>query len=90
MERVTNRKARFRTVVALIFDGKEYIFDGIIEGSITNKPRGSGGFGYDPLFLPKNQKLTFAEMSISEKNRISHRSEAISKLTRFLNANTLQ
>ncbi|MCD4768965.1 MAG: RdgB/HAM1 family non-canonical purine NTP pyrophosphatase [Bacteroidales bacterium] len=90
MEGVTNREARFRTVIALILDGKEYIFDGIIEGSISYKPRGSGGFGYDPLFVPENQKLTFAEMSISEKNKISHRSRAITKLTRFLNTNTRQ
>lgn len=90
MEGVTNRKARFKTVVALILDGKEYIFDGIIEGFITKNPRGSGGFGYDPLFVPKNHILTFAEMSISEKNKISHRSRAVNKLILFLNANTLQ
>lgn len=90
MEGVTNRKARFKTVVALILDGKEYFFDGIIEGSITEKPRGKWGFGYDPLFVPENHKLTFAEMSISEKNKISHRSRAITKLSLFLNANTLQ
>lgn len=90
MKGVTSRKARFKTVVALILDGKEYIFDGIIEGFITKNPRGSGGFGYDPLFVPKNHILTFAEMSISEKNKISHRSRAVSKLILFLNANTLQ
>ena len=90
MKGIANREARFRTVVALIFGGKEYIFDGIIEGSITNKPRGSGGFGYDPLFVPENQKLTFAEMSIEEKNRVSHRSRAITKLSRFLNETALQ
>jgi XTP/dITP diphosphohydrolase len=79
-----DRRARFRTVIALILDGKEYTFEGTVEGTITMNRRGSEGFGYDPVFLPDGCSLTFAEMSLGEKNRISHRARAFEKLRRFL------
>ena len=79
-----NRKARFRTVIALIIDEKEFLFEGIIEGQITKKRSGSGGFGYDPVFLPAGESKTFAEMPLDDKNRISHRALAFRKLVDFL------
>ncbi len=85
LEKQDNRKARFRTVIALILDGKSYYFEGIIEGNITEKPCGGKGFGYDPIFLPKGYDQSFAEMNLEEKNRISHRAIAVSKLADFLN-----
>lgn len=81
----TNRKARFRTVIALILDGKEYEFEGICEGEITEDKRGDEGFGYDPIFQPKGYEQTFAQMDINEKNKISHRGIAVKKLINFLN-----
>jgi XTP/dITP diphosphohydrolase len=81
----TNRKARFRTVIALILDNKEYLFEGIVNGSITSEIRGKEGFGYDPVFIPDGKSQTFAEMELSEKNSISHRARAFEKLTSFLN-----
>lgn len=82
----TNRKARFRTVIALIFEGKEYLFEGIVTGTITGEKRGSMGFGYDPVFLPEGKSRTFAEMDLEEKNQISHRARAFEKLRLFLSA----
>lgn len=79
-----NRKARFRTVIALIVDGKEYLFEGRVEGTIATEPHGEGGFGYDPLFVPEGSQLTFAEMSSDAKNKISHRGRAVAKLVAFL------
>ena len=79
-----NRKARFRTVIALIVDGKEYLFEGRVEGTIATEPHGEGGFGYDPLFVPEGSQLTFAEMSSEAKNKISHRGRAVAKLGAFL------
>jgi XTP/dITP diphosphohydrolase len=79
-----DRNARFRTVIALIFQGTEYLFEGIAEGEIISERRGSGGFGYDPVFLPKGYDRTFAEMNLETKNKISHRSIAFSKLMDFL------
>lgn len=80
----SNRKARFRTVIALIIDGKEYTFDGIAEGEIINSKRGSEGFGYDPVFVPAGHTRTFAEMTLDEKNELSHRAKAFSKMKNFL------
>lgn len=80
-----NRNARFRTVIALIFEGKEYLFEGIVNGRILNEKRGKGGFGYDPVFVPEGKTRTFAEMSLDEKNLISHRARAFEKLKEFLN-----
>jgi XTP/dITP diphosphohydrolase len=79
-----NRKARFRTVIALISQGKEYLFEGIVNGTITEEKRGSEGFGYDPVFIPEGREETFAQMSLSDKNRISHRALAFEKLKAFL------
>ena len=79
-----NRKARFRTVIALIVDGKEYLFEERVEGTIATEPHGEGGFGYDPLFVPEGSQLTFAEMSSEAKNKISHRGRAVAKLVAFL------
>ena len=79
-----NRKARFRTVIALILDGKEYLFEGIVNGTITEEPRGTAGFGYDPLFVPDGYSTTFAEMDSEAKNAISHRGRAVEKLAAFL------
>lgn len=80
-----SRTARFRTVIALIIDGKEYEFDGICNGAITQKKQGNKGFGYDPIFQPNGFEQTFAEMSVEEKNKISHRGIAVKKLIDFLN-----
>jgi XTP/dITP diphosphohydrolase len=81
----TNRKARFRTVIALIFEHKEYLFEGIVTGTILTERRGTKGFGYDPVFMPDGKNLTFAEMDLEEKNSISHRARAFEKLREFLN-----
>jgi XTP/dITP diphosphohydrolase len=79
-----NRKARFRTVIALILEKKEYLFEGIVNGTIIKEKRGIEGFGYDPIFLPDGKTCTFAEMELSEKNTISHRALAFEKLKKFL------
>ncbi|RZS95591.1 non-canonical purine NTP diphosphatase [Cecembia calidifontis] len=84
MEGKTNRKARFRTVIALIQGGKEYAFEGIAEGEIIQEKTGTGGFGYDPVFRPLGFDRTFAELSMEEKNRISHRGKAVQALVKFL------
>ncbi|MBK1438967.1 non-canonical purine NTP diphosphatase [Parapedobacter sp. ISTM3] len=81
-----NRKARFRTVISLLLDGKTYFFEGVVEGEIGYKRQGSGGFGYDPLFTPDGYDKTFAEMAAAEKNAISHRAIAVAKLAEFLKA----
>lgn len=85
----TNRKAQFRTVIALIINGKEFLFEGIVKGIIINEKRGVSGFGYDPIFVPDGYNNTFAEMPISEKNKISHRANAIHKLADFLKKDNL-
>lgn len=79
-----NRRARFRCVIALIIDEKEFLFEGICEGSILKERRGSEGFGYDPVFLPSGSNFSFAEMPLQEKNLISHRARAFEKLRKFL------
>jgi len=84
LEGKENRKAKFRTIVALILRGEEYSFEGIIDGSITLTKSGSDGFGYDPVFQPNGFHNTFSEMSMAEKNAISHRGKAVSKLIEFL------
>ncbi len=84
MDGVENRKARFRCVVCLILDGKEYLFEGRSPGEITRERRGSDGFGYDPVFQPDGYIRTFAEMPPQLKNGISHRGIAVSKMFRFL------
>ncbi len=79
-----NRKARFRTVIALLQDGEEHLFEGIVEGEITTQHSGAAGFGYDPIFCPEGQSRTFAEMTTEEKNAISHRGRAVAKLVEYL------
>ncbi len=81
---ITDRRARFRTVISLILDGKEYQFEGTVEGTILEELRGQEGFGYDPVFLPDGYGQSFAEMAAEEKNRISHRGRATQKLIDFL------
>lgn len=78
-----NRKARFKTVIALIKNNQTFCFEGQIEGRIIDKARGNAGFGYDPVFVPNGYVQTFAEMGADEKNRISHRAKAVKKLTDF-------
>ena len=84
LEGITDRTARFRTVVALILDGVEYTFEGRVEGTIATAESGSEGFGYDPLFVPSGEIITFAQMSAEAKNAISHRGRAVAKLVNFL------
>ena len=84
LEGKTNRQAQFRTVVALLLDGEEYTFEGIVRGTILTERRGTAGFGYDPVFVPEGYAETFAEMGSEEKNRISHRARAVQKLADFL------
>jgi XTP/dITP diphosphohydrolase len=80
LERVNNRKARFKTVISLIISGKEVRFEGTVEGVILEEKQGNDGFGYDPVFQPDGFSMSFAEMSPEEKNRISHRGRATQKL----------
>ena len=84
----SNRKAKFKTVIALILNDKEYFFEGFVKGGILKEKRGTGGFGYDPIFNPNGYDETFAQMSIGLKNKISHRGIAVKKLVAFLNQET--
>jgi XTP/dITP diphosphohydrolase len=84
LEKKENRKARFRTVIALILENKEYLFEGIADGTIINEKRGNEGFGYDPIFIPEGNAKTFAEIGLNEKNRVSHRAKAFERLKEFL------
>jgi len=84
LEGITDRRARFRTVIALYENGKINYFDGILEGEISDKPLGSSGFGYDAIFKPNGYNLTLGEMEDSQKNKISHRKLALSKLVKYL------
>ncbi|MGI5822002.1 MAG: non-canonical purine NTP diphosphatase [Bacteroidales bacterium] len=86
MEGISNRKAQFKTVIALILDNKEYLFEGSVSGTILEKKSGTQGFGYDPIFLPDGYNESFAEMSAELKNKISHRAVATQKLTHFLHS----
>ena len=81
---IENRNARFRTVIVLILDCQVHYFEGIVEGKITHSRKGIKGFGYDPIFLPHGHEYTFAEMSLTQKNKISHRAKAVTKLVDFL------
>lgn len=84
LEGKPNRNARFRTVISLLLDGKEHLFEGICEGKIIEKQSGTGGFGYDPVFTPTGSDKNFAEMSMEEKNSFSHRQKAVTQLLSFL------
>ncbi|HTX87467.1 MAG TPA: RdgB/HAM1 family non-canonical purine NTP pyrophosphatase [Bacteroidales bacterium] len=84
MKGIADRRAKFRCVVCLILDGKEHLFEGIVKGTILEERKGSGGFGYDPVFLPEGYPQTFAEMPYHLKNGISHRGRAVTKMMRYL------
>ncbi|MCU4155206.1 non-canonical purine NTP diphosphatase [Carboxylicivirga sp. A043] len=84
LDGVEDRKARFRTVISLIMDGKEFQFEGRVEGEILKEKSGSEGFGYDPIFKPEGFDVSFAEMELTQKNKISHRGRAVVKLIEFL------
>lgn len=84
MEGMTNRNACFRTVIALILDGQEHLFEGRVDGKILTEQHGEAGFGYDPIFQPEGFLVSFAEMPMDEKNKISHRGRATQKLVEFL------
>ena len=86
LQGVENRRARFRTVIALILNGEEHLFEGVVEGRIIDHETGHEGFGFDPLFVPDGCERTFAEMSAAEKNAISHRGRAVRKLAEYLHA----
>ena len=86
MKGITNRAARFRTVISLILDGQEHVFEGNCEGSIAATASGTTGFGYDPVFVPAQHDKTFAELGIEVKSSISHRKKAIEKMTAFLDS----
>src|SRR6185503_6077638 len=80
----SNKKARFRSVISLILEGKETLFEGICNGKIIDSPRGTMGFGYDPIFIPDGSNRTFAEMALEEKNEFNHRAKAAAKLVAYL------
>jgi len=84
MKGIANRSARFRTVISLVLNGQEYIFEGDCEGTITGSAFGTAGFGYDPVFMPAHYDKTFAELGIEVKSSISHRKKAIQKMSKFL------
>lgn len=83
LEGVENRSARFRTVITLIIDNELHQFEGIVEGKITQERMGEKGFGYDPVFIPEGHSVTFAQLSIEEKNQISHRGKAVKKMVDY-------
>lgn len=83
---VTNRKARFRSVIALIWEGETYTYEGVVDGVITDARRGEGGFGYDPIFVPDGYDLSFAQLGDAVKNSISHRYKALTKMKAFLDS----
>lgn len=89
LEGAATRKAQFRTAIAFIQGGKEYLFEGIVRGEITTEKRGDKGFGYDPVFAPEGYKETFAELGVDIKNQISHRARAVKKLAEFLKEQAL-
>lgn len=86
MKGISNRNASFATVVALIYKGEEYFFEGKVAGVISETLSGKSGFGYDPIFIPESFSISFAEMNPDEKNMISHRGRAMKKLAEFLNS----
>jgi XTP/dITP diphosphohydrolase len=86
LSRHTDRNARFRTVIAYLDGEKEWLFEGIVNGTILEEPTGSGGFGYDPVFVPQGSARSFAEMSLEEKNALSHRARALKQFLAFLHS----
>lgn len=87
LDGISNRSAQFKTVIALNINNKQHLFEGIVKGQITTEKIGDNGFGYDPIFQPENFEKTFAEMTLEEKNRLSHRGLAVEKLIAFLKEN---
>jgi XTP/dITP diphosphohydrolase len=85
LESCSNRSAQFKTVITLFWEGLEYQFEGIVRGNISREKTGSEGFGYDPIFIPEGETRSFAEMTLAEKNKFSHRARAIEKLVAFFN-----
>lgn len=90
LAKIKNRKARFKTVISLVIDGREIQFEGIVSGQILEGKRGTTGFGYDPIFQPDDSPLSFAEMSMEEKGKISHRGRAVQKLIAYLSQFTAE
>lgn len=90
LAKINNRKARFRTIISLVIDGKEKQFEGIVNGEILKERKGGAGFGYDPIFQPTGCNQSFAEMIAEEKNKISHRGRAVKKLVDYLNVYTTE
>lgn len=86
LEGVVNRRARFRTVISLLLNGEEHLFEGVVEGRIIDRETGHEGFGYDPLFVPDGYDQTFAQMSTDQKNSVSHRARAVRKLVAYLHS----
>lgn len=86
LQNKSNRNAHFKTIMALIIDGKEYLFDGKIEGKIISEKLGTNGFGYDPIFVPDGYNETFAQLDTETKNKISHRARALQKMLEFINS----
>lgn len=86
LEKKSDRSAQFRTVIALIIEGKEFLFEGIVKGTIAKEKAGDGGFGYDPIFIPEGFSQTFSQMGNDSKNHISHRALAVEKLYNYLNS----
>ncbi len=84
LKNIKNRNARFRTIISLMLEGREYLFEGICKGRIIDTKKGDNGFGYDPVFIPDGSDKTFAEMDMEEKSQFSHRKKAIEKLISFL------
>ena len=84
MAKIKNRKARFRTVISLVIDGVERQFEGVVEGQILTEKKGMSGFGYDPIFQPEGFEVSFAQMELADKNKISHRGRAVEKLVNYL------
>jgi XTP/dITP diphosphohydrolase len=90
LAKIKNRKARFKTVISLVIDGHEIQFEGIVSGQILEVKRGNTGFGYDPIFKPDESPLSFAEMTMEEKGKISHRGRAVQKLVEYLSQFTAE
>lgn len=88
LQGIHNRKARFRTVISLMLNNREYLFDGTCDGQIVDDQKGVAGFGYDPVFVPEGASKSFAEMTMEEKTTYSHRQKAITKLIHFLSTHT--
>lgn len=84
MKNIEDRSARFKTVISLVLNGEQYFFEGVINGQIRHEPIGTNGFGYDPIFEPEGYPITFAEMDMATKNKISHRAIAMQQLIQFL------